>query len=152
ITAASTNGPHQLAGQPITLGLIETITFTDGGADGITTGIGNDIVLGGMAGDTIDASSGNNIVLGDDGQIDYSRADRITTSGADTAASDIDLIESLSTTAGGGVDTITTLGGDDIVLGGRAGDSINVGDGDNLVTGDSGPITAASTNGPHQLA
>jgi Ca2+-binding RTX toxin-like protein len=152
ITAADANSPHQFAGQPITLGLIESFEFTDGGVDGITTGTGNDIVIGGFAGDTIDVSSGRNIVLGDDGRIDYSRADRTTTPGADTDASDIDLIESLSTTAGGGVDTITTLGGDDIVIGGRFGDTINVGDGDNLVVGDSGRITAADANTPHQLA
>ena len=152
ITASNANSPHQLAGQPITLGLIETIAFTDGGIDTITTGVGNDIVLGGMDGDTIDVGSAINIVLGDDGQIDYSRADRTTTPGADTDPSDIDLIESLSTTAGGGVDTITTLGGDDIVLGGRFSDSINVGDGDNLVIGDSGRITAANTNIGQQLA
>ena len=62
--------------------------------------------------------------------------------------SDIDLIESLSTTRSGGVDTITTLGGNDIVIGGRFGDTINAGDGDNLVIGDSGRITAASAGAP----
>ena len=152
ITASSASTPHQLAGQPITLGLIETIAFTDGGSDTITTSIGNDIAIGGMSGDTIDVSGGHNLVFGDDGQIDFSRADRTTTPGADTDASDIDFVESLSTTAGGGIDTITTLGGNDIVIGGRAGDFINVGNGDNLVIGDSGRITAASTSGPHQLA
>ena len=42
----------------------------------------------------------------------------------DTNASDIDLIESLSTTAAGGIDNITTLGGNDIVIGGRYGDTV----------------------------
>ena len=45
---------------------------------------------------------------------------------------------------GGGVDNITTLGGNDIVIGGRFGDTVDAGDGDNLVIGDSGRITAAS--------
>src|SRR6185436_11827938 len=72
---------------------------------------------------------------------------RTTTPGADTDASDIDLIESLSTTLYGGVDVITTLQGDDIVIGGRFGDTtLNAGEGTNLVIGDSGRITAANSN------
>ena len=74
ISAASANTPHQLTGQAITLGLIETFTFTDGDVDTITTLGGNDIALGGMAGDIINVGAGNNLVLGDDGQIDFSRA------------------------------------------------------------------------------
>jgi Ca2+-binding RTX toxin-like protein len=146
ITAANATGP-QIGGQPITLGLIETLTFSDGGADNLTTGIGNDIVFGGMAGDVIIASSGQNIVLGDDGQIDFVRLDRAApgTLGADTDASDIDLIESLSTDANGGADTITVNGGNDILIGGRAGDSITAAAGTDLVIGDSGRITAADS-------
>src|SRR6185503_5377157 len=66
IRAAVQNAP-QMAGQRITLGRVETSEFDDGGADGITTGTGNDIVLGGDEGDTINAGEGNNIVLGDNG-------------------------------------------------------------------------------------
>jgi Ca2+-binding RTX toxin-like protein len=149
ITAANANTP-QFAGQPMTFGLIETIQFDDGGADLLTTGTGNDIVFGGFGNDTINANAGNNIVFGDDGQIDYARAERAPagTPGADTNASDIDLIESLSTTANGGVDTITTLGGNDIVIGGRFGDTVNAGDGSNVVIGDSGRMTADDVNAP----
>ena len=98
--------------------------------------------------DAIIVSGGNNIVLGDDGQIDYVLVERGATTGvqgADTDAADIDLIESLSTTSAGGVDNITANGGNDIILGGRHGDTINAGDGSNLVIGDSGRITAANT-------
>ena len=38
---------------------------------------------------------------------------------------------------------ITTLGGSDIVIGGRFGDTINAGDGNNIVLGDSAVISAA---------
>jgi Ca2+-binding RTX toxin-like protein len=151
ITAASANGPNYLPFQPITLGLIETVQFNDGGVDTITTGLGNDIILGGYAGDTMDAGEGHNIVLGDDGRIDYVRADRTATPGADTDAADIDLIESLSPTAFGGADTITTGSGDDIVVGGRFGDTIHAGSGNNIAIGDSGRITAADQNGVRQL-
>src|SRR5204863_158196 len=115
-----------------------------GGADIINGGQGDDVLLGGFGGDTLTAGAGNNLILGDDGHIDYSTADG--------DASDIDLIESLSTTANGGVDIITAGVGNDIVIGGRFGDSINAGDGANLVIGDSGRITASSASSPHQLA
>ena len=37
----------------------------------ITTGTGNDVVIGGLGKDTIDAGSGNNVVLGDSGELDF---------------------------------------------------------------------------------
>jgi Ca2+-binding RTX toxin-like protein len=141
ITAAA-SGAAQLAGLPVTLGVVETMDHTQGGADDIATGSGRDIVLGGKGGDTIAAGEGNNIVLGDDGRIDYV---------ADADASDIDVIESTSTTAQGGVDDITSGDGQDIIIGGRFGDTIAAGNGDNLAIGDNGRITAAAS-GAAQLA
>ena len=102
ITAANDN-TSRFGNQPITIGRIETIEFGDGGIDTIRTGAtsdGNDIVLGGHEGDFINVYEGDNIVLGDDGAIDYVRAEREPgVPGADLDASDIDLIASLSTTA-----------------------------------------------------
>ena len=158
ITAAVDNNARW-SGQPITVGLIETITFGDGGSDDITTLGGNDIVFGGhndgSVGDTTDGSTvedinagaGRNIVLGDDGAIDYVRAEREPGEpGADFDASDIDLITSLSTSMHGGVDDITTGGGNDIVIGGRFGDTIDAGNGQNIVLGDSGQLVAADND------
>ncbi|MFO7963509.1 MAG: Calx-beta domain-containing protein [Desulfobacterales bacterium] len=147
ITAASTDGP-QLAGIPMTFGLIETIEFGDGGVDTVTTLDGRDIVLGGDDGDVIDVGEGNNIVIGDDGKIDYTRADRESAAGADTNAADIDLIESLSTESAGGADTIDTGDGDDIIIGGRFGDTIQGRNGHNIVFGDSGQMVAAVVDAP----
>ncbi len=155
ITAANADTP-QWTGLPLTVGLIETTAFGDGGSDDITAGADNDIVLGGhndgVDGSTVEfirAGAGNNIVLGDDGLIDYVREERDgVVPGADTNASDIDLIESLFTTAAGGIDNITTLGGNDIVIGGRYGDTVDAGDGGDIVIGDSGRITAASAGMP----
>ncbi|WP_157100266.1 hypothetical protein [Rhodoplanes sp. Z2-YC6860] len=122
---------------------IETTREDVGGADTIQGNAGNDIILGGAAGDTIDAGEGNNIVFGDHGYIDYV--------GTDSDPSDIDAIVSTSTTAYGGADQITAGAGQDIIIGGRFGDTINAGDGDNLVIGDSGRILAATSGAP-QLA
>jgi len=139
ITAANAGTP-QIAGQAMTIGLIETIAFGDGGTDNITTGAGNDTVLGGNEADTIDAGDGNNIVLGDNGYIDY-----VVNDGD---ASDIDLIESTSTTANGGADDINAGSGNDIIIASRYGDTVNVFGGNNIVIGDSGRITAAATGTP----
>ncbi|MDA1273124.1 MAG: hypothetical protein O2960_03590, partial [Verrucomicrobia bacterium] len=75
ITAATEDG-NRYAGQSMTLGRVETVAFGIGGVDTITTGAGNDFVLGGHEGDTIHAGNGNNIVLGDDGVVDYVRFER----------------------------------------------------------------------------
>ncbi|MDX9818689.1 MAG: calcium-binding protein, partial [Desulfococcus multivorans] len=154
ITAASTDGP-QLDGIPMTFGQIKTIADGIGGSDFITAGIGNDILIGGTNDEAVDeritAGDGNNIVLGDSGRIDFTRADREGGTGADTNPTDIDFIESSATTQYGGVDVITSGTGSDLVIGGRYGDTIHAGRGNNLVIGDSGRITAASTDGP-QLA
>ena len=130
------------------MGLIESEAFNDGGADTIRSGGGDDIVLGGDGGDQIEAGRGSNVVLGDNGRIDFTRAERtgLGTKGADLDAEDIDLIESLSLTEGGGRDTITTLDGDDVVLGGRFADTIRDSGGRNIVLGDSGQITASDSH------
>src|SRR5205085_1086258 len=50
-------------------------------------------------------------------------------------------------TATGGPDKITTLGGDDIVIGGAFDDTIDAGDGNNVVFGDSGSIDYVGADG-----
>jgi Ca2+-binding RTX toxin-like protein len=131
VTAASSNAAR-FAGTNLTIGLIETTAYGIGGVDDITTNGGNDIILGGEAGDLpINAGDGNNIVLGDDGYLRYD---------SDNDPSTIDEIRSTSTTANGGVDIITTGIGSDIVIGGRYGDTVNAGAGNNIVLGDSGRL------------
>lgn len=173
-TVDSTTQPH-FQRQPITLGRVETIEDTDGGADTITTLTGYDIIFGGHQGDmlrasliddlTAEASADSNIVLGDTGYIDY---DDDLLLGASNATNPDDIDEIVSTTTiptlglnenleavlvdVGGADTIDTGDGNDIVIGGRFADTIRVRNGDNDVIGDSGRIRGSATDGVQQLA
>ena len=73
ISSAEADDPRWggVGGQPLTLGRVETIAPDVGGVDKITTGAGQDILLGGYMGDPIEAGEGDNIVLGDNGFVDY---------------------------------------------------------------------------------
>jgi Ca2+-binding RTX toxin-like protein len=148
IEAAASNAAR-FGSLPVTLGRVLTLDPALGGADSIRTGAGNDVVFGGNLGDTIDAGDGNNIVLGDDGVITWTGA-AFGGSGAgdDLDPSDIDQIVSTSTGAAGGADSISTGAGQDIVIGGRFGDTIAAGGGDNLLIGDSARISAAGSGAP----
>ena len=47
-----------------------------GGADVITSGNGNEVILGGAGGDTITGGNGNDLILGHDGTVTSRRASR----------------------------------------------------------------------------
>src|SRR5439155_16252761 len=103
------------------LQLLSTETGDDGslhgGVDTITTGSGNDTVIGGVAGDTIAAGDGHNIVLGDSGEFDFLQ-------GVGTLLAAFSLAPTF-----GGDDQITTGVGNDVVIGGIGDDTIKAGDG-----------------------
>ncbi len=105
---------------------IQTTDAQYGSNDTIITGTGDDSILGGAEGDTIQAGAGNDLVLGDFGWItmDSGLFTRIET--ADEQY--------------GGSDSITTENGDDIILGGAAGDTIYAGEGNDIILGDLGEI------------
>ena len=167
ITASSIDAP-QFGSQPITLGLLTTVSPAIGGNDTIYTGIGYDIIFGGTLNDTIVANAvsdnnalesenydrntntqrdSDNIILGDNGFIDYTGLDRhaagSTTIGYDLQPSDIDVISTTDPTIGG-VDTITSGAGYDFIFGGTAGDTIHAGAGNDLVFGDHGKVEAVA--------
>ena len=145
-------GAASFGGQPIVLGFVETTDEAIGGDDAITTGIGADIILGGIGNDRIvakdlevyvrgsDAAShdANNIILGDNGLIDWV--------GTDDDARDIDLIATTDPTLGG-ADVIVTGAGNDLIIGGTAGDEIFAGAGNDLVFGDHGEMRTAGPGG-----
>ena len=137
---------------PMSVGQVTTTSPELGGIDTITTGSGDDVVLGGLGGDTIGAGDGQNVVLGDNGYVDWSAADGgrgyvNALPGDDRDPSDLDRVVSTDTALGGD-DTIRTGTGDDLVVGGYGNDSISVSDGRNVVIGDSGEVMAAVASGP----
>ena len=137
------NGTVELVAGAITL-LRTTDTVADtGGDDTITGDADDDIIFGGVNLDTIEGNGGNNIIFGDNGFIDYVSID--------SDPSDIDVISSTLPSLGD-IDTITTGDGNDIIIGGSAGDTIVAGDGDNIVLGDSGSITASDATDTPTLA
>jgi Ca2+-binding RTX toxin-like protein len=125
---ADTVDAPQMAGQPITLGLVESVQLDDGGADTIVTGAGNDIVIGGFGGDTATTGAGNDTVFGDNGLIDYTNA--VPTL---LVTTDVD-----ATT--GGNDVIDGGDGNNTVFGGVGSDSITTGSGADVVLGDNGTV------------
>jgi Ca2+-binding RTX toxin-like protein len=118
---------------------VKTTDFATGGADSISGGADSDIIFGGAAGDTIsgdhDLSNGvvthpgNDIIIGDQGEVDF-----------DTSVK-LNQIKEIYTTdqanSDGGVDSISGNEGNDIILGGVAGDIIQ-GDGNDILVGDEG--------------
>jgi Ca2+-binding RTX toxin-like protein len=112
-----------------------------GGADQITVGNGNKIVLGGDGADTIDIlGAGNRTILGDNGIVTYVALGQ---TGAGRALKYETTDTLLSTSAGGtaGADTITVTGdGDNTVLGGLGGDTIALKNGRDTVLGDNGIV------------
>jgi Ca2+-binding RTX toxin-like protein len=156
ISAAAANAP-QFSDQPITLGLVTSMATTQGGNDSITTGIGRDIIVGGVANDTIVANfnqtatllDGDNIVFGDNGFIDYTALERPyvpVLPGDDANPADIDRISTFASTHGG-IDTIVSGAGYDLIFGGTAGDTIYAGAGNDLVFGDHGKAEATLGGG-----
>ncbi|HEX4527586.1 MAG TPA: hypothetical protein VH108_12695 [Gaiellaceae bacterium] len=143
------------------VGYVTSVDTTVGGNDTITTGLGNDVMLGGVDADTVNAGEGNNVVLGDNGFVDYAVTD--------TNPATLDRVFSIDPATGGN-DTITVGNGDDIAVGGNdgqlvtetpgpapgtwtshvaltatKGDTITAGNGRKLVFGDNGQITRAAS-------
>ena len=118
---------------------IYTVDPSIGGADTITGGTGNNIILGGAMGDTITGGAGDDLILGDNGRVH--RLD---------AANFIGSILSVFTTDPtiGGDDTIDGGEGADVILGGAGRDTIHgdLGqDGNDVILGDNGVVDLAMT-------
>ena len=117
---------------------VVTKSEQDGGHDIINTADGKNIVMGGMDNDEITTGSGNDIILGDGG---FARVDKtfnpiyVTNAGFNTG-------DDLGTA---GDDVIVAGDGDNVVFGGLDGelnkDDITTGSGDDVVFGDNGYAT-----------
>ncbi|RUT30259.1 calcium-binding protein [Arsenicitalea aurantiaca] len=122
---------------------------TIAGADTVSAGNGDNIVLGGGGADTISTGSGFDVVLGDLGTVTlYGRA----LAGAPDLTAETQLAREGTDTEGWS-DTIITGGGDAIVIGGDGGDVIRHtpdglgGEGTFAVIGDFGVLNAAIAGG-----
>ena len=125
----------------------------------INTGVGRDIILGGVDGDTIVANDGedvaadildnDNIVIGDSGYIDWTAAEHGYIPGLPGDDNDPQDIDRISTTdpSVGGDDNITTGSGFDLIFGGAADDKVFAGAGNDLVFGDHGKTEASGQDG-----
>ena len=102
---------------------LRTLAPSIGGDDVISTGIGHDIIFGGVLNDAVDTTGGNNIVVGDNGHIHF------------TANADV-LNLTTESPENGGRDTIVTASGHDTILGGSSADQIDAANGNNIVVGD----------------
>ncbi|MDR5907395.1 hypothetical protein [Franzmannia qiaohouensis] len=102
-----------------------TSTFIGrGGDDSITTGTGNDWIIGGQGNDDITVAGGDNVVVGDHGRIL-------------APAAIVTRAESLVTASPSGGDNAIRVGhGDDVILGGEGNNDITSDGGHNLIAGD----------------
>ncbi|MCP3982597.1 MAG: calcium-binding protein, partial [bacterium] len=89
----------------------------------------DNIIVGGFGEDTITLGGGTNTVLGDNGYVSRDGAGVVTQARTTDANSST-----------GGVDTITSQGGENIILGGVDGDIIDAPLGTNIILGDNGEV------------
>jgi len=114
-------------------GIIRSITSADtslGGDDTISAGAGGASVFGGFGSDNITTGDGDDAILGDVGTLTF--VDGIRSK----------LVGTIETPSYGAGDTILTNGGEDWVIGGAAADTITNISGASAALGDAGVITA----------
>ena len=135
---------------------VQTITSigfldADNGADSVTSGSGNDVLLGGGAGDTLRAGAGADLVFGDQGLAEGvagaylpdlslpALAPELLLAGQRTLA-----FTAINTTTntGSGDDLIHGDDGSDILLGQQGQDTVFAGNGDDIVIGGSNVVGA----------
>jgi Ca2+-binding RTX toxin-like protein len=122
VTGDSAQAEFNAAGQILS---VTTIDSVSGGRDRITTGTGDDTIFGGSAADNITASHGRNIVAGDNAAATFDPGGQVrTVTTIDPAIGDNDTINS-------GIN-------DDLILGGTANDSVTTTGGNNIILGDNG--------------
>jgi Ca2+-binding RTX toxin-like protein len=120
-----------LAPLPQILGLVTTISPQLGGADRIGGGDGDDILIGGAGTDVLLGGDGDDIVLGDNGALAYDDT-RALAGGPESRLRDVRTGDYND----GGRDRLEGGAGEDVLIGGSAGDSIDGDAGDDLIFGD----------------
>ncbi|MHC4561200.1 MAG: hypothetical protein ACYS8X_00330 [Planctomycetota bacterium] len=117
---------------------IDVITTTDptvGGADDISGGDDNDIILAGTAGDVVSGGAGNDLIFGDHGLVQGDVDAGLLPMATSVKPFSFTAIDTQNTD-GGGADAIHGDSGDDIILGQQGGDTIyGDADDDDLIGG-----------------
>ena len=132
------NGVVDLAadGNVADIDQIVSLDTTIGGRDVVTTGRGNDVVIGGAGADDLHVSHGDNVVFGDNGELLAAIANAPNFGALPVT---IGILRRLDPSTGGD-DLVTSGSGRDAIIGGAGADTIDAGDGINLVLGDNGLI------------
>ncbi|MDC0933969.1 calcium-binding protein, partial [Gammaproteobacteria bacterium] len=129
----------------------DSVTVGDGGAalaNSITTGKGNDTVVGGIGNDTISGGAGDNNITsgaGNDSITATTGADVIDAGAGNDTISSGDGADSI--TAGAGHDSITATAGADTIDGGAGNDTISSGAGADSILGGTGADSITSGTG-----
>ncbi|MDD2605547.1 MAG: calcium-binding protein, partial [Desulfobacteraceae bacterium] len=113
--------------------IIETLDTANGGSDTISGGTGNDVAFGGIGTDSVSGDAGNDILFGDHGVV--KRADGSATAQHVYTRDPDD----------GGADAVHGGEGNNILIGGPAGDTITAASGSDIVIGDSGHVARSAT-------
>ncbi|HEY4634774.1 MAG TPA: calcium-binding protein, partial [Candidatus Limnocylindrales bacterium] len=101
-----------------------------GGADTVTGGEGDDVIVGGGGNDQLDAGAGDDRVFGDGVLVQLDVASDFLSFAVE------DVSETSSAT--GGADTITAGAGDDLVWAGGGNDNVTGGEGNDIIRGEHG--------------
>jgi len=112
--------------------IASTSTALYGGVDTITTGVGEDTIIGGRFGDIIVSGAGDDVVLADHATIGHN-------------ANGVAVTITTTETSDGGADTIHAGADDDVVIGGTGNDAIDGGSGRDLLFGDSATLDRSTT-------
>ena len=124
--------------------VVETKSDVFGGQDFITTGDGRNIVMGGTDADQISTGKGNDVIVGDGG-LAIADAERnvmfVTNEHRNVKLVDKNETLSYFDDNSAGADNIKTTGGDNVIFGGLKSDNIQSGDGQDKIFGDNGYAT-----------
>ncbi len=120
-----------------TQSLIESINNSKGGADQLTTGRGDDVLIGGEGGDTLNAGLGVDILFGDNALMDWAG---FTFTGLALSTDGDDIITVGEDSPGAG-DPPSPIDQNDLVFGGLGDDVVTAGVGGLTMIGDSGVMT-----------
>ncbi|MBT7430865.1 MAG: calcium-binding protein, partial [Ilumatobacter sp.] len=123
-----------------------TSTTSTGGADTISTGSDDDIVLGGRFGDRITIEDGDNLVLGDEGSIEYQSGGPLLLTISSVYLNDGGefIQQSGDDIISVGASAESTGSGSDIVIAGLGNDAVMIGNGNNIALGDEGLVAFQS--------